>query len=81
VTAKATETNMWETWNLCDINLDLKVDMRDLGISSKAFGTRSGDVSWNPHADITGPEPRVADGKVNMRDLSLIASHYGEFYT
>jgi hypothetical protein len=50
--------------------------MKDVGISAKAFG----HASLNPHADITGSEPLVPDGKVDMRDISLIAKHFGERY-
>jgi len=67
-------------WNPSDINHDLKVDMRDIGISAEAFGTIPGDTLWNPHADITGPEPLVPDGKVGKRDISLVAKHFGEHY-
>jgi parallel beta-helix repeat protein len=67
-------------WNPCDINHDLKVDMRDIGLSAKAFGTSPGDMLWNPHADITSREPNVPDAKVDMRDISLIAIHFGERY-
>jgi hypothetical protein len=48
--------------------------------SARAFGTVSGDILWNPHADITGPEYLVPDNKVDMRDISLIAMHFGENY-
>jgi parallel beta-helix repeat protein len=65
-------------WSPCDISHDLKVDMRDIGVSARAFGTIPGDALWNPHADITGQEPLVADGKVDMRD---IARHFGEHYS
>jgi parallel beta-helix repeat protein len=66
-------------WNPCDINHDLKVDFRDIGPSARAFGTAPGDTWWNPHADITGPDG-IPDGKVDMRDISLIAKHFGERY-
>jgi parallel beta-helix repeat protein len=65
-------------WNPYDINHDLKVNMKDIGISARAFGSVPGNVSWNPHADIAGLEPLVPDGKVGMRDISLIAKHFGE---
>ncbi len=67
-------------WNPCDINHDLKVDMRDISVSAKAFGTVPGDTLWNPHADTTGPELLVSDGKVDMRDVGLVAKHFGEHY-
>ncbi len=65
-------------WSPCDINHDLKVDMRDIGKSAAALDTVSGDALWNPHADITGSTPIVADGKVDMQDVNLIAMHFGE---
>jgi parallel beta-helix repeat protein len=63
-------------WNPCDINHDLKVDMKDIGSAAKAFGTVPGDFFWNPHTDITGPQ-KVPDGKVDMRDIGLIARNFG----
>jgi hypothetical protein len=57
------------------------VNMKDIGKSAGAYGTRAGDALWNPHADITGPEPLGSDGKVDMRDISLIAKHFGERYS
>jgi parallel beta-helix repeat protein len=65
-------------WNPCDINHDLKVNMKDIGRSARAFGTVPGDTLWNPHADITGPQYLVPDNKVDMRDIGLIARHFGE---
>jgi parallel beta-helix repeat protein len=66
--------------NSCDINHDLKVDMKDIGKAARAFNTRPGDALWNPQIDITGPEPLVPDGKVDMSDINLIARHFGEHY-
>jgi hypothetical protein len=62
------------------LNHDLKVDMKDIGASARAFSTLPGDTLWNPHADITGPEQLVPDGKVDMRDISLVVVHFGERY-
>jgi hypothetical protein len=56
------------------------VNRDDIGKSAGAYGTRAGDALWNPHADITGPDG-VPDGKVDMRDISLIAKHFGERYS
>jgi hypothetical protein len=55
-----------------DVNMDGKVDGRDITIAAKAFGTRPGDPMWNPNADVNG------DGRVDGRDLTLIARHFGE---
>jgi hypothetical protein len=64
-----------------DVNGDGLVDMKDATVSAGAYGTRAGDALWNPHFDITGPEPFVPDGKVDMRDVSLVAKHVGEHYS
>lgn len=63
-----------------DINRDTKVDIKDVAIVAKAYGSMPGFPNWNPHADITGPE-KVPDGKVDIRDVALVAKHYGEIYT
>ncbi|RLG43177.1 MAG: hypothetical protein DRN81_07110, partial [Thermoproteota archaeon] len=67
-------------WNPCDVDHDLKVNMRDVGLACRAFGSEQGDANWNPHVDITGPEPLVPDGKVNMRDIGLICKNFGKTY-
>ncbi len=66
-------------WDPCDINHDLKVDMMDIDAAAKAFGTKPGDALWNSHADIAG-RFGVPDGKVNMRDIGLIARNFGMTY-
>jgi hypothetical protein len=53
------------------------VDMRDVAIVARAFGSTPGSPNWNPLADITGPNG-VPDGKVDMRDVALVAKHFGE---
>ena len=67
-------------WSSCDINHDLKIDMRDVSVVGRAFGTVPGDPLWNPDADITGIVPLVPDGMIDMKDLSLVAKHFGEHY-
>jgi hypothetical protein len=51
--------------------------MRDVGVAGKAFGSYPGHERWNIEADITGSggEP---DNRVDMRDIGLIARHFGE---
>jgi peptidoglycan/xylan/chitin deacetylase (PgdA/CDA1 family) len=67
-------------WNPCDINHDLIVDMKDVGIAARAFYAAPGDPRWNPQADITGLAG-FPDGRVDMMDMSLIAKHLQEHYS
>jgi uncharacterized protein (DUF2141 family) len=57
---------------LGDVNGDGKVDMRDLGIVAKAFGSTPLDPRWNPAADLNG------DGVVNMVDIGIVAINFGK---
>lgn len=63
---------------LGDLNFDNKVDMRDISLAGRAFGSFIGHPRWNPKADITGAEYLVPDGMVDMKDLSLIARNFGK---
>jgi len=55
-----------------DIDGDFKVNLQDLVLLAKAFGSKPGDKNWNPNADITG------DNTVGPSDLAILANHYGE---
>ena len=57
-----------------DVNGDGKVDMIDLWLVSKAYGSLPGSPRWDPRCDVNG------DGKVDMIDLWLVSKHYGEEY-
>ncbi len=61
---------------LFDLNGDNKVDMKDIGLVARAFGTVPGHARWNPICDVTGPLG-VPDGKVDMRDVSAVARQFG----
>ena len=65
-------------WNTSDINHDLEVDIKDVAIAALSFGSYVGHERWNPHTDITGPTLLEPDGKVDIRDLGLIAVNYGK---
>jgi hypothetical protein len=54
----------------CDLNNDRKVDIADLSLAAKAFGSYSTYPRWNPTADING------DGTVNIVDLVLIVKRF-----
>jgi hypothetical protein len=54
-----------------DINGDGVVDIWDLVIVAKAFGSDSGDPGWKPETDLNG------DGIVDLRDIAIVARDYG----
>jgi len=60
---------------------DGKVDVKDVSLVARAFGSKPGDPQWNPLADITGSEYLVPDGKVDVRDVSLVAKNFGKYGT
>jgi len=57
-----------------DINNDLKVDMKDIGITAIIFGTSEGMENWNPKSDV------IKDHVIDMKDIAFIISHYGIAY-
>lgn len=57
---------------------DGKVDIRDLAVVARAFGSHSGSANWNSNADVTGAGYLVPDDKVDVRDLAAIAKNYGK---
>ena len=54
-----------------DLNSDGTVNIFDLRIVAKAFGSRPGDPYWDPRADLN------LDGKISIYDLVLVAINYG----
>jgi ABC-type transport system substrate-binding protein len=50
---------------------DLKVDVIDIALAAKAFGTIPGSPAWNPVADVNG------DFKIDMKDLANIGKQFG----
>ena len=55
-----------------DVNLDGKVDYRDLAIVVAKYGTRLLDPDYTPPADLN------EDFVIDYKDLAVIVSHYGE---
>lgn len=62
--------------NVADMNNDYKVDIKDVSVPAKAFGTVPGDSRWNPIADVTGPTG-VPDSRVDIRDIAFVAHNFG----
>ena len=55
-----------------DVNGDGKVDITDIAIVAKAFGSNPELPTWDPRADLNG------DGKVDITDIAMVAVHFGE---
>jgi hypothetical protein len=57
-----------------DINGDCKVDVKDLVLVIKHFGSYPGSVKpWNPNADIN------FDNKVDVKDMVLVNKYFGTY--
>jgi len=67
----ATDLTIFQVILLGDINGDLKVDMIDVGLCSKAYGSKPGDPKWDARADLNG------DGRVDMKDVGIVCKAYG----
>ncbi len=57
-----------------DVNIDGKVDIRDIAFAAKAFGSYPGHPRWNPIAD------ENEDNEIDIRDIGLIAKNFGKTY-
>lgn len=55
------------------------VDIYDLSLMAKAYGTKEGDLNWDEYniADISGHE-EVPDGVVDIYDLAACSKNYGQ---
>ncbi len=67
----ATDLTIFQVILLGDINGDLKVDMIDVGLCSKAYGSQPGDSNWDARADFNG------DSRVDMKDIGIVCKAYG----
>jgi hypothetical protein len=56
-----------------DLNCDCKVDIKDLVLMIKAFGSTPASAKWNANADVNG------DGKVDIKDLVILIKNFGKF--
>jgi len=51
---------------------DGKVDMRDISLVARLFGTYKGHLNYNPNCDIN------CDGKIDMKDVAIVARNFGK---
>jgi hypothetical protein len=61
-----------DIWMKADLNFDGVVNILDISIVARAFGTRPGDPSWNETADLD------KNGTVNIIDVTMVARDYGK---
>lgn len=57
-----------------DLNGDGVVNILDIAIVAKAYGTTPEDPGWNPIADLDGSEI------INILDIAMVAKDYGEVF-
>jgi len=62
----------WSWANVADVNRDGKVDIVDLYIVAKAFGSKTGEPRYRFEADVN------RDGQVNISDLYAVARDFGK---
>jgi parallel beta-helix repeat protein len=55
-----------------DLNLDGKVDVKDVALVAAAYGSHPSNARWNPIADIN------RDDRIDVRDMALVCRDYGE---
>jgi hypothetical protein len=55
-----------------DLNMDGTVNILDITVVAKAYGTKLGDEKWNPAADLD------RNGIINILDISKVARDYGK---
>ncbi|MEM2292368.1 MAG: dockerin type I domain-containing protein [Nitrososphaerota archaeon] len=56
-----------------DITGDRKVDMRDVALASKSFGSTPTSPNYRPVADLN------QDDRVDMKDISIISKNFGKY--
>lgn len=56
-----------------DLNGDGTVNIMDIAIVAKAYGTKHGDEAWNPIADVAEPYDEI-----NILDIATVAKDYGK---
>jgi hypothetical protein len=58
-----------------DVNVDGKVNLKDIMLAIKSFGSFPGHPRWNPMVD------ENEDNKINIIDVLLIMKNFGKKYT
>jgi hypothetical protein len=64
-------TNMFTVILIGDLNGDGKIDIKDISIVAKAYGSDPSKPNWNPIADLNH------DDKVDIKDVAIVAKVFG----
>lgn len=59
-------------WLFTDIDRNGKVDILDIAVVAKAYGSEPGHPNWNPKADLDG------NGIIDILDIAKVARDYGK---
>ena len=62
-------------WRFTDIDRNGLIDIRDIALTAKAYGSEPGHPNWNPKADLDG------NGTVDILDIAKVAKDYGKTRT
>jgi len=57
-----------------DLDANGQVNIVDISIGAKAYGSVPGEPNWNPDADLNN------DSLINIADIALIAKEFGKIY-
>lgn len=68
-------TNFDVVWRFTDIDRNAKVDIRDVALAAKAYGSQPGDHQWNQRADLDNND------KIDILDVAKVAKDYGKTRT
>jgi hypothetical protein len=60
--------------NQGDVNRDGKVDVKDVYMVARAYGSCPGQINWNSVCDIN------YDGKIDVKDYYIVCKNYGKTY-
>jgi len=69
---RASISNMINVTYRTDLNKDLEVNIMDIALVAKAYGTTSEDPDWDSIADLDD------NGIIDIRDIATVAKDYGK---
>jgi Ca2+-binding EF-hand superfamily protein len=55
-----------------DVNGDGKVDIQDVALVARCFGTTPSSPKWNPACDLDN------NGKIDIGDIAIVARSFGQ---